>query len=632
MTGWPTLPVWAQGSIGLVLVAVLLAAIVVFVPGIILGAGFVFTAWLKGWHPSRLRNVFFVLLGSSVLAAWWVGDWAAPVTTMRTAIEQTWDGMWLNGFVNATGGTLLLSSLGAWAYWQRYTRRMRSGAEGVRGERHVYRQLKRQEWHAQIRARFELTPISRRQRVILGHKYEDVYPHPELLGQSLGKRNAPYFDVPMERIKRHMACVGSSGSGKSTTLIKLSVGWTEAAWRTYRESSQEVTGSQSKDVYATRPLTIFVNCKGGRQGGVEASEWAEAMEALGLQLNRVGIFPLEDRLNMWRLPPRQLQASLHALAKTDHRFYDVLQRGLLHLLIDSPRGAPMDSLDLLKRINKTWLQEAWENHPVESEAVRALTAGAAGSGPSPLAADLMLFSELFRSLGGDFDAGRPLSDFDALYVMVPGSIDRVVAEAKAAVLIELLMYELSTQPRQTLFIVDEFSAITGKLTGSLTNLVERIRGMGGACIPSAQSYYGFGDTEDERQRLLTAMGGGMLIGRTEGAEPLAKRFGSRKVGEAGLQLAESEFTGTGSLRRQDAYLLDPNRVRQLPDRHWIYSTADKVTYGVVKPVDKTRRLPSPVITGSARRNLLVAGHEKEPVALLKAHRKTLEEQIPGWNK
>ncbi len=51
---------------------------------------------------------------------------------------------------------------------------------------------------------------------------------------------------------------------------------------------------------------------------------------------RVGIFPFVDRLNMWRLPPRQLQASLHALAKTEHRFYDVLQRGLLHLLIDAP--------------------------------------------------------------------------------------------------------------------------------------------------------------------------------------------------------------------------------------------------------------------------------------------------------
>ncbi len=502
----------------------------------------------------------------------------------------------------------------------------------MKGERHVYRQQKRQEWNARLRAKHEITPLSRGQRVILGHKYEDVYPHPELLGQAVGKRNAPYFDVPMERIKRHMAAVGSTGSGKSTTLIRLSCGWTEAAWSTYRESSQSLSGSGSRDVYSTRPLTIFVDCKGGRQGGDQAVEWAEEMEALGLAPARVGIFPFVDRLNMWRLPPRQLQASLHALAKTEHRFYDVLQRGLLHLLIDAPEeGPPSDSVALLKRLTKKWLTETWEKYPVESAAVRALTASS-GSGPSPLAADLMLFSELFRALGDDFDAGRPLTDFDALYVLVPGSIDRVVAEAKAAVLLELLMYELSQQPRQTLFIVDEFSAITGKLTGSLTNLVERIRGMGGACIPSAQSYYGFGDTEDERERLLSAMGGGMLIGRTEAAEPLAKRFGSRKVGEAGLQLSESEFTGTGSLRRQDAYLLDPNRVRQLPDGHWIYTNSEKVTYGVVKPVDKTRRLPSKVITGSAKRNLLVAGHAKQPVALLKGRDKTLEEQIPGWKK
>ncbi|WP_226363255.1 hypothetical protein [Pseudonocardia sp. ICBG1142] len=105
-------PAWAQGSIAGILLAAIVAAGVVLLPGIILGAGIVAGASLKGWHPSRLRNVFFVVLGASVIAAWWVDDWFAPLTTMKTAIEQAWAGMWWHAFVNATGGTLLLSCLG----------------------------------------------------------------------------------------------------------------------------------------------------------------------------------------------------------------------------------------------------------------------------------------------------------------------------------------------------------------------------------------------------------------------------------------------------------------------------------------------------------------------------------------
>ncbi|WP_226363357.1 hypothetical protein [Pseudonocardia sp. ICBG1142] len=74
-----------------------------------------------------------------------------------------------------------------------------------------------------------------------------------------------------------------------------------------------------------------------------------------------------------------------------------------------------------------------------------------------------------------------MSDFDALYVSVPGTTDEVVAAAKTAVLIELLTHELggarsgAAGRRQALFVLDEFSAVSGEVAGSVINLVERLR-------------------------------------------------------------------------------------------------------------------------------------------------------------
>ncbi len=55
-------------------------------------------------------------------------------------------------------------------------------------------------------------------------------------------------------------------------------------------------------------------------------------------------------------------------------------------------------------------------------------------------------------------------------------------------------------------------------------------------IVSAQPVEGLAESPQERNRLLGAMGGGVLVGRTTNAEELAARFGTRMVGEVGLQL------------------------------------------------------------------------------------------------
>src|SRR5690606_11195819 len=356
---------------------------------------------------------------------------------------------------------------------------------------------------------------------------------------------------------------------------------------------------------------------------------ADAMEALGLDSSRVGVFPFEQRLNMWQMPPRQLRASLHALASTDHEYYSRLQRELLHLVVDAPDGPPANSVEFLKKISPDALRRSWRGYETELQSIETLATSRGG--PSPMATDLILFSDLFRSLSLDLDAGRPLTDFDALYISLPGTVDRVVAEAKAAVVIELLAYELATTHRRCLFVLDEFSAVSGEVAGSVIGLVERLRSLGGSVVVAAQSYEGLAPTPDERERLLGAMGGGMLVMRTQNAGVVAQRAGTRRVSEVGRQLAGTEEDLLGTLRRQDSCLLDPNRLRRLPEHHVAYVLPEEVQWGVVTPLDPTRRLPSRTIVGSPQRALPTAGDAMPYLQLQADQRSTLEEQLRGWS-
>ncbi|WP_226360780.1 TraM recognition domain-containing protein [Pseudonocardia sp. ICBG1142] len=592
----PDIPLFGSVTVGQVFVAV--AAVVV--PATVVGHVLVLWAWARGWEPHRLRNLALVIVAAALLAGPIVGRlpwWGVELTA--SAVRQAWDGHYLPAGIDSAAATAPLVAAAAWVWWHLYTKRMRSGVAQAAGERHVRRQLHIRAGAAARRARRERIPLAHTDRtgtpsVILGPRYDTVRAQPDLLTDTLRRRAAPWLQVPMPAIALHTVCLAETGAGKTTMLVRCSASWAEITWTAYNQQQHGAAGS--------RPLVIFLAAKGGPDADTDAHEWADAMEDLGLHPDRIGVFPFETRLNMWRMPATQLRAALHKLAKTDHRFYDVLQRGLLHLIIDTPtEKPPASSAEFLQRLDPAWLTAAWAGHPVEERAIAALTkTTGGGAGASSLDTDLLLFADLFRSIGGDFDAGQPLSDFDALYVSVPGATDQVVAATKTAVLIELLTYELGVahdgQRRQVLFVIDEFSAVSGDTAGDVINLVERLRSLGGSVIVSAQSYEGLADTEDQRRRLLGAMGGGALLGRTSNAEALAERFGTRLVDEVGYQLDGGRMTGVGTVRRQHTYLLDPNRLRQLPRHHLAYATPDQVIYGVVAPLTA-----SPAIAGSPRR-------------------------------
>jgi len=605
------------------------ALAVTVVPAALVLAGLTGCAAARAWEPRRLRTIAgaAVAVGAVVALTAGIGWSAPPWAGLAVAVRAAWTGLdtgsptaWATAGVLATVSTAPLAAIAAWWWWHRYCRAMRSGRRHAAGERHVQRQWDIRRHAAATRARRTDTPLTTASgggpAVVLGPAIDTVTPHPPKLTDALTARRRDWLTVPLSAIALHIALIAQTGAGKTVLLIRLAAAWWEAAWHAHAQPPTQAADDR-RSRSATRPLVIFLDAKGEPDTTTPTGtggRWATALTDLGVDRKRIGMFPAETRLDMWRLPAPQLRASLHKLAATDHRFYDVLQRGLLHLVIDAPHpdGPPTDSTTFLDRLADTdQLATDWDGRDVEQRMIAALTgtttssSGSSNStgGAAPRDADLILFAELFRSLGKDFDGGQPLADFDALYACVPGTLDPVTAAAKAAVLIELLTFELVSEPRTVLFVIDEYSAISGDTAGTVINLVERLRSLGGAVIVSAQSYQGLAATDDDRERLLGAMGGGMLIGRTQNADPLAARFGTRHVDETGLQIAAGTgdpgqggpglftggHTGAGTVRRQHTFLLDPNRIRTLPPHHVAYATPDEIVYGLVTPLHTTTK-------------------------------------------
>lgn len=568
-------------------------------------------ARFQGWPASRMRNVSLLTAGSLTFGAAWASmvtaDWMTVPNMVSTAVVNAFEGdlSWAGSVGLFPWIELPLAALLAWYGLHRKELNMAQNS-GLRSSQRFFERTRRnQRKAAKRREKGEITPLSRGGQVVLGHRYRKEDRTVELAQDALTARHRVWLALSMERLNLHMTLVGGTGAGKTELLKRLSYGWTETAWRHLdQQSSQVLAGSPADrpgtDHASPRPLTILVQAKGGSDAVDDAFAWADGMEALGVRPDRVGVFPFQDGLNMWNMPADQLRECLHEMCKTDHRFYDTLQRGLLSLVLDAPgQGVPGSSPKFLERIDPTWLRTAWKGNSMKlAEVEKLIEAGT-------LMTDLMLFEDLFRTVGLDFDAGRSVTDFDALYVALNGTGQQRVASAKAKLLVELLKHELTATKRQVLFIFDEFSAVSELV--EMRQLVRTSRSLGASLVLSAQSYYGLGKNPAEIDELLADMRGGHLVMAGSAMEPWSKICGTRKRAEVGAQLDGSEQTGQGTMRLQDQFIISPDELKELPARDVaLIEPGSCVLASVVKP-DATRRLPSQVIYTHSERELPADG-------------------------
>ena len=587
---------------------------VLALPVTTLAAIVVVVAWWRGWSPARPWRM---VLGAWIMvAATWVLGYS-PLAMWHEAYEQAAAGHTWWALLPLSPMIVGLGVTAGALVWARRWQTARNGM--IRSPRRAGTWAHRQWSHAMARARAE----ARRPGLVptLTRKGDPVLGRAAVITEGAAGRLVPtdprLLTLPMDALNRHVVVVGEPGAGKTVALLRLMRTWLEGAWLRHVQDGGD------------RPLLIFVDCKGGHDGRATAEKFRRMCLGLRLARGRIGLWPSEVRLDLWCLPPQRLVEVLVEMVRAAHPFYDAMRDELVALAVLAPCGPPADSVEFVRRLNSEWLLKAWgPEHPGERESIRENAKHFAGIASQ--------YRGLFRRIGRLMDAGRHISDFDALCLTLEGTENQRTASAQAQALVELITDlaargDMDGRRRRVLLCFDEFSAVSDSVIVSV--LMERARSLGVAVIPAAQSWSGLGPTDDERARLIAAAAGGVLLLGTNDPEKIAERGGTGIVVEAGTKRMEDGGWGDeGTGRAQRGMVVDPDWVRAL-GRHpgqVVYIHQGRAVWGVVAPTEVTdgarALLPEPMLRAieSHRFSITTRGN-RVPIAELEAGLSHLEE-------
>ena len=570
--------------------AVVIAVLVAAAPISLVAAGAVVAAWLCGWPPRRLYGAALWCLPA---VAVWLGASAGPGTgaaaggvrgpawyRVAAAPYHAWLSLWAlaaAGHPAAAAVTVAPVAipaglaLGGLA-WARRNHRMETGAGG-RSPGSVIG-FDRRQWRRQVRsARARIAapgavPLTRRNGdVAIGGTIRTV-----------GHPARPVTALPYSRLRSHQVVIGTTGTGKTTLLLRLWAGFVATAL------TRQATGRGS------RPLLVILDCKGGADSRRIADRARRVLREAGAR--STAIWPDDAALRLWDLPPDRLTGTLLDLIEHgtgSAAYYADVMEAIVTLAVAAPGGPPTDSADFLARLDLEWLTSAYAA-PGAGTAPEPGAAGALAtlrSGAHLIAEVALRFRSLWRRLGPGFDGAGRFADADVWYCILEGTADTRVAEAQARALVDLLTSHI-TGPGpdcEALLAVDEFSAVSRRLP--IWALYERARSLGLAVQVSAQSWQGLAADEDERYRIAATAEGGIWLLRTPYPGPVAGLAGDRRTVDSSRRLIggrgwDPVWSGEGASRVQLTPVVDPDLVRGLGVGQVAYLHQGGVSYIQVK--------------------------------------------------
>jgi hypothetical protein len=531
-------------------------------------------AWLGGWPPGRLYRAALWCLPMVVvwLAAVAVATRSAP--DVAEAPYLAWLAMWHRGSAGAYPAAAAaiapaavpagLAAGGlAWA-WR--IRAMETGSGGLapgsaaafdaRQWRHQARSAS-----ARIAAPGAVPLTSRNDSLVVGAVIRAVRHRPLQVAA-----------IPYSRMRSHQVVIGTTGTGKTTLMLRLWAGFMAAALRRHAAGQ------------GGPPLIVVLDCKGGADARRIADRFRRVLRVAGAR--STAVWPDEASLSLWALPPEQLTTTLVDLIEHGTgaaAYYADVMEAVVSLAVRAPAGPPGCAADFLARLEPGWLTAAYSAGDYSAggyEAELTLIRSAARQ----LGDIALRFRTLFRRLGGGLDGPGEFGDADAWYCILEGTAEISVAEAQARALVDLLASHAvrrTARRREILLAIDEFSAVSRRLP--VWQLYERARSLGLAVQVSAQSWQGLGSDEDERYRIAATADGGIWLLRTPYPEPVVALAGTRKVTETTRRLlGVGVWSRRGSSRVREAPVVDPTLIRGLAVGQVAYIFRGGVTYLQVK--------------------------------------------------
>jgi hypothetical protein len=588
---YPYRPVRAalwRGFGWLIRLCIVVGLAVAFAPVTVVAAGAFWYAWWRGWPPRRVYAVAAWCL--PMVAAWlgavafWPGGPGSPGAVaghpadpagvgagalwfrMAAAPYRAWVAMWqllAHGHpvaaavaVAAPAVPLGIAAGGAcWAY-RRF--RMRTGAGGLTPESPAA--FDARQWRHQVRtaqaliaAPGSLPLLSRSGHVVVGAAI-----------RSMRHRAGRAAAIPYERLRAHQVVIGSTGTGKTTLLLRLWAGFMAAGLRRYAGGSGQ------------RPLLVVLDCKGGASSRKVADRTRRVLRDAGAR--STAIWPDEATLSLWALPPDRLVTTLLDLIEHGTggaAYYTDVMEALVELAVYAPCGPPVSSADFLTRLDADWLAAGYAMSG-DAEAVSVIR-----SGKRALEDVRLRFRALWRRLGAGLDGGGSLADADAWYCVLEGTAEVAVAEAQARALTDLLAFHALRGDREILLCVDEFSAVARRLP--IWRLYERARSLGLAVQVSAQSWEGLAGSDDERWRVAATAEGGIWLLRTPRPSPVVELAGNRPSVDTSRRMAGAgPWDDEGLSRAGTAPVLDGDLVRRLEVGQVCYVYRNGVTFLQIK--------------------------------------------------
>ncbi len=557
-------------------VVVFVAAIILAAPVAAVAAYAAALAWFLGWPP---RQLYRAAAWCGPMVAVWLGALAAdgqPWPRLAAAPYLAWLAMWheaaagsyLKAIVTVAPLAIPLGLLAGGLAWSWRIYSMDTGSGGVAPSAPAA--FDQRQWRHQVRtARARIAApgsvplLLRDGSVVAGATIRTVR-----------QPARPLAALPYPRLRSHQVVLGTTGTGKTTLLLRL--------WAGFMTRGMQVHAAG----LGRRPLLVVLDCKGGADSRRIADRARRVLRAAGAA--STAIWPDETSLSLWALPPRQLVSTLADMVESGTGgaayYADVLEE-VVRLAVEAPCGPPSSTADFLGRLDANWLALAYAGAPGDASA--ALLRTSAGH-----ISDVALrYRALLRRLGTGLDGPGGFGDADAWYCILEGTAEIAVAEAQARALVDLLAWFAAGTPgagarRDILLAVDEFSAVSRRLP--IWQLYERARSLGLAVQVSAQSWPGLAADDDERYRVATTADGGIWLLRTPHPEPVAALAGARRVVDTARRLlgvplwAKGGWAHEGLSRAEGTPVVDPEIIRALDVGQAAYIYRGGVTYVQVK--------------------------------------------------
>jgi hypothetical protein len=433
--------------------------------------------------------------------------------------------------------------------------------------------------------------------VVLGVCSKRTCATPETMWSALFSRHDNKLAIPLSALDEHLFVLGGTGSGKTTMLLRLAVAMFLADWARYLAGGP-------------RPLLVFLDCGGDIK---TARRFVEIMARLGIQPDRIGLWPDNTDLDLWAGPAEETTETLQKMAcpvpPTDsaQEYFFKGRRRVIRLAmgtcdhIGPAVPAPTSRRELFARLAST---DALKRLYPMDKAIGEEIDGFSKAKPPMVASVGGILRDVWDTLGSSLDTGKPLTAYDALFLRVPGTTMKDAARSQAAALLEMVLKfaARSDHGRRLRMIVDETSAANDNGADiGIVEILERARKYDLSIVLSAQNEEGIGPDADTRKRIMKGASGGAILMRGRGFGEACEVFGTAPKAEATRHTMGGGHGDEGSVGVSDKFLVSPEACDEMEKGDAVYVNRRVAVWGHVTELDladlpRIEQTPDTVLT------------------------------------